>query len=170
MISFSLKRPISVVLAIFCLLVIVQIYTIRGTLLSRTSRSLSIPQTSTSIETVAKFTAAHNKPALPPSSEEGAVFPEEGVRGPRIRQCTSIWPGEDHPHFERALNTHIRHGAKWGYPTDVLRHFLVESKERNKVAYILYLVLREMAKPRGTRAEWILSVLFPLSALPLGIG
>lgn len=165
MISFSSQRTSSVVLAILCLLVIVQICIIRGTLLPRTSRSLSIPQTSASIETVGNFTAAHNEAALLSSSEEGAVFPEGGGRGSRIRQCTSIWPGEDRPHFERALNTHIRHGAKWGYPTDVLRHFLVESKERNKVAYILYLVLREMAKPRGNRAEWILSVLFPLYPL-----
>lgn len=153
---FSLsQRPSSVVLAIFCLLVIVQLCTIRGMLLSRTSRSLSILQTSA------------NKTALPSSSEEGAVFPEGGGRGSRIRQCTSIWPGEDRPQFERALNTHIQYGAKWGYPTDVLRHFLVESKEHNKVAYMLYLVLGEMAKPRGTRAEWILSVLFPLSPLPM---
>lgn len=167
MMIFSLsRRPSLVVLAIFCLLVTVQICVIRGTLLSSTLRSLSILQNSASIETVADFTAAHHKTALPSFSEEGAVFPEGGG-GSRIRQCTSIWPGEDRPQFERALNTHIQYGAKWGYPTDILRHFLVESKEHNKVAYILYLVLGEMAKPQGTRAEWILSVLFPLSPLPM---
>lgn len=170
MISFSSQRPTSVVLAtFFCLLVIVQIFNIRETLWSRTSRRVSIPRSSTSFESVADFTAAQKNPTLPPSLEEApVVFPEGGGEGgSRIRQCTSIWPGDDRPHFERALNTHIQHGAKWGYPTDVLRHFLVESKAHNKVAYILYLVLKEMAKPRGTRAEWILSVLFLLSLLPM---
>lgn len=75
---------------------------------------------------------------------------------PRIRQCTIILPGADYPHYERALKTHVRHGERWGYPTRVLRNFLVKNKFYNKPAYTIYLILKELAKPSGERAEWIL--------------
>ena len=77
-------------------------------------------------------------------------------KGHRVRQCTIILPGADHAHYERALKTHVRHGKRWGYPTHVLRNFLVENKFYNKPAYTIYLILDELAKPPDERAEWIL--------------
>lgn len=77
-------------------------------------------------------------------------------KGPKIRQCTIILPGADYPHYERALETHVRHGERWGYPTHVLRNFLVKNEFYNKPAYMIYLILEELAKPFGERAEWIL--------------
>lgn len=77
-------------------------------------------------------------------------------KGPRVRQCTIILPGADLPHYERALKTHVRHGERWGYPTHVLRNFLVGNEFYNKPAYTIYLILGELGKPPSERAEWIL--------------
>ena len=45
-------------------------------------------------------------------------------KGPRVRQCTMIFPGTDRPHYERGLKTHVRHGERLGNPTNVLPPFL----------------------------------------------
>lgn len=76
--------------------------------------------------------------------------------GPKVRQCTIILPGANLPHYERALRTHVRHGERWGYPTHVLRNFLVANEFYNKPAYTIYLILEELGKPASERAEWIL--------------
>lgn len=57
--------------------------------------------------------------------------------------------------YERSVDTHIKHGEKWGVPTHVLRHDIIEAGFFNKPAYILGLIIEEMAKPYGQRAEWI---------------
>ncbi len=60
--------------------------------------------------------------------------------------------------YERSVDTHIKHGELWGVPTHILRHDIVEAGFFNKPAYILGLIIEEMAKPYGKRAEWIVYV------------
>lgn len=57
--------------------------------------------------------------------------------------------------YERSIDTHIKHGEQWGVPTHILRHDIVEAGFFNKPAYILGLIIEEMAKPYGKRAGWI---------------
>lgn len=80
--------------------------------------------------------------------------PDEG--GPRLRQATMIYETERfNAVYERSVDTHIKHGEMWGVPTHILRHDIVEAGFFNKPAYILGLIIEEMAKPYGKRAEWI---------------
>ena len=79
--------------------------------------------------------------------------------GPRVRQATMSLHDGFQPIFERALKSHIRHGEAWGYPTDVLRHSMLDGNSQyNKISYLQMLLLNEMAKPYGERALWIVSV------------
>lgn len=63
--------------------------------------------------------------------------------------------------YERSIDTHIKHGEQWGVPTHILRHDIVEAGFFNKPAYILGLIIEEMAKPYGKRAGWIVYVFTP---------
>lgn len=61
--------------------------------------------------------------------------------------------------YERSLQTHIKHGQRWGTPTHVLKRNLVEEASYfNKPAFLASLIMNEMAKPKGNRADWIVYV------------
>jgi hypothetical protein len=56
--------------------------------------------------------------------------------------------------YERALETHIRHAEKHGYPMYVGRENAAEGMF-NKIAFILNIVLQELYKPAEERVEWL---------------
>ncbi|KAL6713675.1 hypothetical protein ACLMJK_009140 [Lecanora helva] len=83
--------------------------------------------------------------------------------GPRIRQASMLFgtgeKGEDVT-YERAIKTHLQHGERWGYTTHVLRHDIVGKDDFKvlvfgKLLYLQSLIVQEMARPFGKRAEWI---------------
>ena len=79
---------------------------------------------------------------------------------PRLIQATVIYPGPPDPLYEGCLNSHIRHGEKWGYRTEVLHELMFPTSQHrglfNKIAFLLSLLLKEMALPAEERAEWLL--------------
>lgn len=78
---------------------------------------------------------------------------------PKVRQATMIYETVGgNIIYERSIDTHIKHGDKWGVPTHILRHDVIEAGFFNKPAYILGLVIEEMAKPHDKRTEWIVYV------------
>ena len=81
---------------------------------------------------------------------------------PKIRQATMLFEGDkDHLRnmYDRSLATHLKHGERWGVPTHLLKQSLVEEGSYfNKPAWLLNLLLTEMSKPPGRRAEWIVYV------------
>lgn len=82
------------------------------------------------------------------------ISPDEG--GSRIRQATTTLHDGYDSVFERAVKSHIKHGEAWGYPTNVLRHSMLDGNSQfNKLSYLQMLLLTEMAKPYGQRAGWI---------------
>ncbi|KAL9098775.1 MAG: hypothetical protein Q9163_005624 [Psora crenata] len=85
--------------------------------------------------------------------------PGSEVETPRIRQATMLFEGDKdnvRQLYERALETHRKHGERWGVPTHVLKQSLVkEDSYFNKPAYLLNLILSEMTKPKNHRAEWL---------------
>jgi hypothetical protein len=69
----------------------------------------------------------------------------------------SMLYGNPHPVYERALENHQRHAARWGYSMKVLREGFVGGLW-NKPAYLLSLVLQELEKPTSERANWLMWV------------
>jgi hypothetical protein len=65
--------------------------------------------------------------------------------------------GEPNPLYERALSLHEMHAEKMGHPMFVLRKRLLPGLW-SKPAYILSIILKEMAKPREQQLEWLLWV------------
>ncbi|KXG51868.1 Galactosyl transferase [Penicillium griseofulvum] len=61
--------------------------------------------------------------------------------------------------YERALQSHERHGKRWGYPMHILRQD-ISIGFWNKPSYLLSLVISEMAKPAGERIEWLMYIMF----------
>lgn len=60
------------------------------------------------------------------------------------------------PMYERSVETHVKHGHKWGTPTHILKRNIVEEGSYfNKPAYLASLMMNEMAKPKPQRADWI---------------
>jgi hypothetical protein len=57
--------------------------------------------------------------------------------------------------YERALDTHLKHAEKHGYPMYVGRENAADGMF-NKIAYILHIVLQELYKPAEDRIEWLL--------------
>jgi hypothetical protein len=56
--------------------------------------------------------------------------------------------------YERAIETHIGHAERWGYPMYVGRENAADGMF-NKIAYILHIVLQELYKPAEERIEWL---------------
>jgi len=56
--------------------------------------------------------------------------------------------------YERALQTHIDHAERHGYPMYVARENAADGMF-NKIAYILHIVLQELYKPADERVEWL---------------
>ena len=57
--------------------------------------------------------------------------------------------------YERALDTHVQHAVKHGYPMYMARENAADGMF-NKIAYILDVLLNELFKPADERVEWIL--------------
>lgn len=57
--------------------------------------------------------------------------------------------------YERALDSHIKHAEKWGYPVHVKR----ENEYCgywNKPTFMISKVAEELAKPKKERMEWLM--------------
>lgn len=63
--------------------------------------------------------------------------------------------GETNHMYERALQSHERHGKQWGYPMHILRQDIAVGFW-NKPSYLLSLVINELTKPAGERMEWLM--------------
>lgn len=65
----------------------------------------------------------------------------------------------DNKLYERALESHIRHGERWGYPTYIKRQNEY-CGYWNKPTFMIQQVAQELAKSESERAEWLMCVLF----------
>jgi hypothetical protein len=92
------------------------------------------------------------------SSSSRPFAPVLSSKSPRVYKVSMLY-GETNHLYERALQSHERHGSKWGYPLDVLRQD-ISVGFWNKPSYLMALVIRELAKPPGERVEWLMYVLF----------
>ncbi|KAK6437911.1 hypothetical protein LTR95_005888 [Oleoguttula sp. CCFEE 5521] len=81
-------------------------------------------------------------------------LPESERLGARTRvgKCTILFNGNSY--WERAIRTHEQHDRMHGYRLHVLRQHLMDDVW-SKPAYILSLLLREMAKPDSERLDWL---------------
>ena len=84
---------------------------------------------------------------------------DQSYEGPRVRQATMLYEGDKdklREIYERCVETHRKHGDRWGVPTHVLGHALYEDNSYfNKPAYLQSLIMVELAKPAVKRADWI---------------
>ncbi|KAK0270645.1 hypothetical protein LTR35_010853 [Friedmanniomyces endolithicus] len=103
--------------------------------------------------------AKQEKPARFASSGEIIKdgIKEEDRLGARTRvgKCTIVFNGNSY--WERALRTHEEHDHLHGYRLHVLRQGLLDDVW-SKPAYILSLLLRELARPESERLEWLVWV------------
>lgn len=114
-----------------------------------------------------KRSAPFTYPSTPPSEPLGTHAGLENCtddfdasyEGPRVRQATMLYEGDKDKLrgiYERCVETHRRHGDRWGVPTHVLGHSLYEENSYfNKPAYLQSLIMVELAKPTAKRADWI---------------
>jgi len=105
-----------------------------------------------------RATATHTtRPTSSPLKSE-EVFesePEQWGHKTRVGKCTIVFGGSSI--YERTVKTHALHDRLNGYPLYVLRQTIMDDVW-SKPAYILSLLLRELAKPQEERLEWLLWV------------
>ena len=95
------------------------------------------------------------KGGIDPSASGEQEIDPPNMRGARTRiGKVSMLFGVDDGVWERCLRTHERHNIRHGYRTNVLRQPLLDDVW-GKPAYILELLLRELAKPPAERLEWL---------------
>lgn len=92
------------------------------------------------------------------ATSSSSSVPVLSSKSPRVYKVSMLY-GETNHMYERALQSHKRHGSKWGYPLDILRQD-ISVGFWNKPSYLLALVIRELAKPSGERMEWLMYVSF----------
>ena len=61
---------------------------------------------------------------------------------------------------ERTLQSHVDHAERWGYGDRVLRREIVGVGQWDKfifskVLHVLDLIIGELKRPKGERAEWV---------------
>jgi hypothetical protein len=110
--------------------------------------------------TTARYDATATQSGSPTSSplkSEEMIEPETDQSGhkTRVGKCTIVLYGSSI--YERTVQTHTLHDRLHGYPLYVLRQSIMDDVW-SKPAYILSLVLRELAKPPSERLEWLLWV------------
>ena len=97
-----------------------------------------------------------------PTSEEQILKPNisksYGERS-TLGKVTIVTGGNDDDRltYERAILTHAAHNRIHNYPMFILRQSIMRDVW-SKPAYILSVILRELAKPIGERLEWLLWV------------
>jgi hypothetical protein len=98
-----------------------------------------------------------SKPTSSPLKSEEVLEPETEPWGTKTRvgKCTIVFGGSSI--YERTVKTHALHDRINGYPLYVLRQTIMDDVW-SKPAYILSLLLRELAKPQEERLEWLLWV------------
>ncbi|KAL9101451.1 MAG: hypothetical protein Q9163_003282 [Psora crenata] len=94
------------------------------------------------------------------SFQHDGVFDGTAEGAPRIAQVSMQFGGNFDLVFERGLRTHIENGEKWGYPTHYLRQDIVGKGDiaqgvYDKLLYLQTVMVGEMTKPFGKRAEWL---------------
>jgi hypothetical protein len=78
-----------------------------------------------------------------------------GSKPYRIAKVSMLYG--DNKLYERALESHIRHGERWGYPTYIKRQNEY-CGYWNKPTFMIQQVAQELAKPEHQRAEWLMCV------------
>nr|OQO24019.1 hypothetical protein B0A51_09237 [Rachicladosporium sp. CCFEE 5018] len=86
------------------------------------------------------------------SISEGLPESERLGARTRVGKCTILFNGNSY--WERAIRTHEQHDRMHGYRLHVLRQHLMDDVW-SKPAYILSLLLRELAKPDSERLDWL---------------
>ncbi|THW93325.1 hypothetical protein D6D18_06162 [Aureobasidium pullulans] len=96
-------------------------------------------------------------PSSSPLKSEEVLEPKANQWGhkTRVGKCTIVLYGSSI--YERTVKTHTLHNKLHGYPLHVLRQSIMDDVW-SKPAYILSLLLRELAKPQEERLEWLLWV------------
>ena len=105
-----------------------------------------------------RATATHTtRPTSSPLKSEEVFESETEQWGhkTRVGKCTIVFGGSSI--YERTVKTHALHDRLNGYPLYVLRQTIMDDVW-SKPAYILSLLLRELAKPQEERLEWLLWV------------
>ena len=57
--------------------------------------------------------------------------------------------------YTRAIESHVRHAKRWGYPAYILRRDILEGIW-SKLAYLLHVLVLEMEKPEHERTKWLM--------------
>ena len=78
----------------------------------------------------------------------------------KILQAAMLAGEVQTPLYEKMLKTHAVHQRRWGYRTEVLRHFIRghgqwENSIWSKPLFVLQLLIAELAKAEEDRSEWI---------------
>ena len=86
-------------------------------------------------------------------NEEVYTSQESSSKRPIVGKITIV-TGGDNDVYERAIRTHEAHNKMHGYPLHALRQSILNDVW-SKPAYILSVILRELAKPKAERLQWL---------------
>ncbi|KAK4985235.1 hypothetical protein LTR50_006083 [Elasticomyces elasticus] len=90
-------------------------------------------------------------------SDHAYAAEDYGATRSKLAKVTMLFydkPSRDSRAYESALSGHRRHDLRYGYHHFVLRQAIVEGMW-SKQAYLLSILLQELAKPRIARLEWL---------------
>ena len=79
---------------------------------------------------------------------------------PRVLQATMMFGSKYLGLNERTLQSHIDHAKRWGYGNHILRQEIVGAGQWDKfifckILHIQDLIIGELKRSRGERAEWV---------------
>lgn len=100
-------------------------------------------------------------------ADQNDIFDSTLEGGARIRQACMLFRSEnvskqmgENVAYERSVRTHLKHAERWGYPSHILREDIVGHGQWKvlvfgKLLYLQSIIIAQLTKPVGKRAEWI---------------
>ena len=91
---------------------------------------------------------SHSNPNIPHHPLEDAL----AINAPAVAVVSMLYGDNDY--YIRAINTHLRHAERFGYPSYVLRREIIDGVW-NKLAYMMHVMISEMEKGEQG-AKWLM--------------
>jgi len=115
---------------------------------------MHLPWGNTNTGKVLEYDPYYNKTVAPGNGTISIIPDNNSTKTARFAKI-AVASGFEDILYERALDTHVQHAAKHGYPMYMARENAAEGMF-NKIAYILDVLLNELFKPAEDRVEWLL--------------
>ena len=112
------------------------------------------PQHDVQPEVVRQDDSRQDSPAASPIESQPEPHPDIPECG--VTRISMLYGAHKFPQLDAALETHRRHGDRWGCKFESLKRDITTRKLYSKHYFLLSALLRQLSRPEEERQKWLL--------------